>query len=239
MTLQRTDPVITQILARLRPQLVKVAADVENRARQATDVTLPRPATVEAFTAADGIAIVTVDGDTGPAEAQVVTAYPLLAGDRVFVLFAPPHGLLVIGHVHGFPVIAGEDDTGFSNALAVSPSWTTLKTLTIGDQPLGRAYRLVAKTDFGIYSFAAGNLSVDVSLGVSVDGGASYVNNLRTTSAPGSLLYGGGSVSKSAAGSSNEFRPRIRVRARLLNAAGGAYDIRDLFTTWTITPQEA
>lgn len=244
MTLQRAaaPDTATRVLAMIRPQLLTVAADVAERVRQSLRYALPRPATVKTFNTATAIAFVTVDDTDAetdePIEAQVITAYPLRAGDRVFVLFVPPHGLLVVGHALGVPLIANEDDAGFSSALAVAPSWTTIKTLELGSEPLGRAYRLVARTDFGLYSFAAGALTATVEVGVSVDGGTTYVTNERTTSAPASLLYGGGSVSRSAAGSSNVYRPRIRVRAQLIATAGGAYDIRDFFTTWTITPQE-
>lgn len=198
---------------------------------------LPRPARVESFDTSTGEAVVVVDGDTDASVAQVTTAFPLRAGDRVFVTFVPPHGLLVTGHANGFPVIANEDDTGFASSLAVDPSWTNIKTLTLGAAPLGRAYRIVAQTAVGVFSLSAGAVDVEVEIGVSVDGGTSYDVNAAQLSASGSGRYGSGHVSKSAAGGSAENRPRIRIRAHLLASASGSYDLRNVYTTWTITPQ--
>jgi hypothetical protein len=198
---------------------------------------VPRPARVEAFDTSTGEAVVTVDGDTETSDAQVVTAFPLRAGDRVFTMFVPPHGLLVVGHANGFPVIANEDDTGFASSLAVDPSWTNVKTLTLGAQPLARGYRVVARSDVGIYSLSAGAVDVEVEIGISVDGGTSYAVNTAQLSAAASGRYGSGHVTKSAAGGSAEYRPRIRVRARLLASVSGSYDLRNVYTSWTITPQ--
>lgn len=239
MTLQpRPSASVVDVLAALRPQLLAVAKDVADKAKKSLDYSLPRPARVEGFNATTGEAIVTVDNDSGPTAAQVITAYPLRPGDRVFVLFVPPHGLLVIGHAKGFPLIANEDDSGLLTTIAVTPSWSTVKTLTLGTEPLGRAYRVVAKTDFRLYSGTNGKTRLGLELGVSLDDGATWAVNVTPVTAAANDSYAAGSVSVSAATGYPAYRPKIRVRAQLAATPTGAYDLANVYTTWTVTPQE-
>lgn len=195
-----------------------------------------RPAQVNSWDSSTGEAIVTIDGDSSTAAAQVITGFPLRAGDRVVTMFVPPHGLLVVGHANGIPIIANEDDTGFLTALAVDPSWTNVKTLTLGSQPIAHGYRLVARSDYCFHSGTAGGFDAEVEIGISVDGGTTYTTNVMQTSAT-STRYMTGSISVSAVGGSAQNRPRIRLRAHLLASLVGTYDLRNVFTTWTITPQ--
>lgn len=244
MTATTTEELLDELQGRMEPRLLRVAQATARRAAALASPLL-RPASVGSFDSTLGIADVYIDTEgagSAPAittPAQVITAYPLREGDRVMVLFMPPHGVFVVGHVNGFPIQSGFDDAGFIDTLQIAPAWDTIKSVQVGDGPLGRAYRLVATTTATLYSFTAGKFSAEVLLECSRDGGITWEGNVSSMTAPASDSFASCTVIGSIAGSSNEFRPRFRIRAHRLAAPAGAFDLRQFNTSWTVTPQEA
>ena len=77
-----------------------IAAAVE-RAVQTTPVPTIRAATVAQPPASNGTVSVLIDGDTAPSQCEIIGFSTLTAGDRVTVMFFPPHGAYVLGQVGG------------------------------------------------------------------------------------------------------------------------------------------
>lgn len=107
MTEPLDEAALAQIIDRLRPSLIKVARNTAKQITKAPAVVL-RPGTVETYDPATGDAEVLIDGDDDPSPTQVL-GYAPSTGERVMVLFVPPHGVFVIGHVGGAPNGGGID----------------------------------------------------------------------------------------------------------------------------------
>lgn len=87
-----------------------LTAAAVRRAVELTPVPTIRAATVAQPPAANGTVSVLIDGDTLPSQCEIIGSDSLTAGDRVLVLFVPPHGAYVFGQ-HGGSSGGGGDPT--------------------------------------------------------------------------------------------------------------------------------
>jgi len=88
-------------MTRERDRAVAAASAAVRRAAVVTPRPTMRAGTVQQPVAGDGTMSVLVDGDTVASTVEFVAASTITTGDRVMVMFFPPHGAFVMGRVGG------------------------------------------------------------------------------------------------------------------------------------------
>lgn len=99
-------PAAQAVLAELEPFLHEVLG-LSKPSPRGPAVT---PATVQSVDPTTGVAWVLPDLGTNPIQAEVVCALPAV-GDRVHLVFWPPHGPVVLGRVAGMPGLLSYAET--------------------------------------------------------------------------------------------------------------------------------
>ncbi len=98
-------------MTRERDRAVAAASAAVRRAAVVTPRPTMRAGTVQQPIAGDGTIAVLVDGDGSASTCELVGFSTVTSGDRVMVMFFPPHGAFVIGQAGGTAGGGGGDPT--------------------------------------------------------------------------------------------------------------------------------
>ena len=164
------------LLPELRDTLVQVARSAVQQSNNRTLRARVEPGYVLSHDPTTGRATVALDTDQEETNVRAVGVYPLNEGDRVVVLFAPPHGGYIIGNGQGTPVapIVGSDGEG--SVVAGGAGLTEVGGVTGLDLHRGVQvqYRVVVEAT---KDATAGEVGVEGS--VSLDGGVTWAGAAR------------------------------------------------------------
>src|SRR6266545_4158044 len=111
-------------------EAIRAAAQAGNDAAQAS-VPATRPGVVVSVAPTNTVAMVMVDGpEGGPFGADVIAPVVLQPGDRVMLLFAPPHGCMIIGLWSGawddWHIVGDEGEPQYTSAWQVAAGTVAL-----------------------------------------------------------------------------------------------------------------